>query len=152
MASRARDTRAMTMPLQQWSCAIGDLGETLAGVDDIEQQITIILRSPPGCDPLRPPFALDLIGLIDKPVNLVRGEAIRRITDALNRWMDGQIVLGVVTLTAVDDLATWAEIEITYTLAGSAELRTIRLPVVGTFDAPSTPWASTARVASGRGA
>jgi phage baseplate assembly protein W len=120
----------MSLPLQQWSCAIGTLGETVAGLNDIEQQITIILRSPPGCDPLRPEFACDLIGLIDRPVNLVRGEAIRRITDALNRWMDGQITVVSVTLAAVDDLATWAEVEINYTVAGDlGVLWTLRLPV-----------------------
>jgi phage baseplate assembly protein W len=120
----------MSLPLQQWSCAIGTLGETVAGLNDIEQQITIILRSPPGCDPLRPEFACDLIGLIDRPVNAVRGAAIRRITDALNRWMDGQIAVISVTLTAVDDLATWAEVEINYTIAGDPEgLWTLRLPV-----------------------
>lgn len=122
---------------QQWSCAIGSLGETLAGVDDLEQQITLILRSPPGCDPLRPEFACDLIGLIDRPAPLVRGEAIRRITDALNRWMDGQIILGVITLAPVDDLATWAEVEINYTVAGDlGALRTLRLPVARASDAP----------------
>lgn len=120
----------MSLPAQQWSCRIGALGEILQGADDIEQQIAIVLQSPPGCDPLRPDFAVDLLSLIDRPFQEMRAQAILRISQALDRWMDGQIVLDTVQIAPTDALATRADIVIAYRLPVAPErLRTLILPL-----------------------
>jgi phage baseplate assembly protein W len=119
--------------IRDWSVSLYSFGATVEGVDDVEQAIAIILRSPPGCDPLRPDFACDLVSLIDRPVTAVSAEAVRRIRAALIRWEPRIAVTAVRLLPGdgQDQSGTWAEADITYSLRRDAApgLRSLLLPL-----------------------
>lgn len=55
-------------------------------IDDIDQSIRIILKTPKGSDLLRPTFGSDAFQYIDYPVNLVVPYLVRETFQAIQKW------------------------------------------------------------------
>ena len=55
-------------------------------IDDIDQSIRIIVKTPKGSDPLRPTFGSDGYLYIDYPVNLVVPFLVRETVHAIEKW------------------------------------------------------------------
>ena len=55
-------------------------------IDDIDQSIRIIVKTPNGSDPLRPTFGSDAFQYIDYPVNLVVPYLVRETVHAIEKW------------------------------------------------------------------
>lgn len=71
------------------------LGEVVEDFDDVNQCLRIIMTTQPGTDPLRPTFATDVLGFIDKPITFMRPHAVRDVTAAIARWEPRVIVTKV---------------------------------------------------------
>jgi len=69
-----------------WQPKLGEIGEVVEGLEDINQCIRIILATPKGSDPHRPEFGSDIYRYIDYPVNEAIPNIIREAVDAINRW------------------------------------------------------------------
>ncbi len=89
-----------TLDSTWWQPKLGTFAELVTGLDDIDQCIRVILGTPPGTDPLRTRFALDLLAFIDKPINQVRPKVVRGVIDAITIWEPRVKILRV----AVDQL------------------------------------------------
>lgn len=68
-----------------WQPALGSSG-IVGGLDDIDQSICIILSTPPGSDPHRPEFAVDLRKYIDWPQTQAVAYIVRDARAAILRW------------------------------------------------------------------
>ena len=51
---------------------IGSIGETVDGIDDINQEIMLILTTPLGSIPHRPEFGSRIYEYLDKPISLIK--------------------------------------------------------------------------------
>lgn len=69
-----------------WQPKLGALGLFVTGLEDIAQTITVILGIQLGANPLRPELGCDLLSLIDTPQPRATALAIRRVTEAIERW------------------------------------------------------------------
>jgi phage baseplate assembly protein W len=69
-----------------WSLKLGDIGEVVQGLNDINQCIAIILTTPPGSDPLRPTFGADLWRYIDNPLTVAIPSIVREVSVAIAMW------------------------------------------------------------------
>lgn len=75
-----------TLNATWWQPKLGTFAELVTGLDDIDQCLRVILTTPPGTDPLRPRFALDLLAFIDKPIHQIRPKLVRGVLDAITIW------------------------------------------------------------------
>ena len=90
MAVVIRHTDYMTTQLSNikslhWQPALNGAG-IVELVDDIDQSIRIILKTPKGSDPLRPTFGSDGYLYIDYPVNIVVPFLVRETFHAIQIW------------------------------------------------------------------
>jgi len=72
-----------------WQPALGRAradGELVAGRDDIDQAIHIILSTPLGSDAHRPQFGCRVHDYIDWPIDRARPHIVREVVAALTRW------------------------------------------------------------------
>uniref|UniRef100_A0A7C4AJ99 Baseplate protein n=1 Tax=Thermodesulfovibrio aggregans TaxID=86166 RepID=A0A7C4AJ99_9BACT len=69
-----------------WQPKLGDIGEVVEDISDVNQCIRIILSTPKGSDPHRPEFGADIWKYIDSPVNEAIPNIIREAIDAINTW------------------------------------------------------------------
>ena len=69
-----------------WQPALGRFGEVVTDIDDIEQCIHIILKTPKGTDLHRPEFGSDLWRYIDQPLPQVIPHVISETIDAIRLW------------------------------------------------------------------
>jgi phage baseplate assembly protein W len=65
---------------------LGDIGEVVEDIADINQCIRIILSTPKGSDPHRPEFGSDVWKYIDYPIKEAIPNIIREAIDAINTW------------------------------------------------------------------
>lgn len=65
-----------------WQPALGGDG-VVENLDDINQAIRVILRTPKGSDPLRPEFGSNLHLYLDYPVNRARPHVVRESIEAI---------------------------------------------------------------------
>lgn len=68
---------------RHWQLALGQPGEIVSDLDDINQCIRVILTTPKGSDPLRPEFACDLWRYIDFPIDQAAPHLVREAWDAI---------------------------------------------------------------------
>jgi len=69
-----------------WQPKLGEIGEIVEDIADINQCIKIILSTPKGSDPHRPEFGSDIWKYIDNPVNSAIPNIIREAVDAIHTW------------------------------------------------------------------
>jgi len=69
-----------------WQLKLGDIGEVVEDIADINQCIRIILSTPKGSDPHRPEFGSDVWKYIDYPIKEAIPNIIREAIDAINAW------------------------------------------------------------------
>jgi uncharacterized protein len=71
---------------RHWQPALGSPGEVVAGVDDINQCIKVLLTTPRGSEPLRPRFGCDAWKFLDMPVTEVKPYLVRAIAESLGEF------------------------------------------------------------------
>jgi len=96
-----------------WSRKVGELGEVVEQIADIEQAMGIILSTPKGSDPHRPEFGCDVWQYLDHPGNTGIPGMIREATDALSDWEPRAEVTNITAAFAGDGshvtlTVTWA--------------------------------------------
>jgi phage baseplate assembly protein W len=69
-----------------WQARAGALGETVSGLDDIDQAIRAVVTTPPGSVPLEPEFGCALLGYLDLPARQAAPAIVAAVTKALARW------------------------------------------------------------------
>lgn len=104
-----------------WSPAVGSPGDIVAGLDDIEQCLGIILTTPKGSDPHRPLFGCDAWLWVDKPAPIAIPNIIRESVDSLRIW---EPRIAIISVTARQDLIT-----VTYQPVFSAATITTEVPL-----------------------
>ena len=75
-----------------WQFKLDSIGGVAEGIEDINQCIAIILRTPKGSVPHRPTFGSDIYKYIDYPVTSAKANIIRESIDAINLWETRVIV------------------------------------------------------------
>jgi len=76
-----------------WQAKADAIGQTVVGLDDLDQCIRTILCCPLGSVPLEPEFGCALQNYLDLPTPQAVPAIIRAITKALQRW-EPRIELG----------------------------------------------------------
>ncbi|RLJ34178.1 phage baseplate assembly protein W [Chryseobacterium sp. 7] len=74
------------IPTKNWQLDLNNAGKIVAGYDDIQQCIAIILRTRKGEDPLRPDFGSDIWKWLDKPISASIPNMKREIIQALQSY------------------------------------------------------------------
>lgn len=69
-----------------WQPALNNEGMVVEGLNDLDQSIKTILRTPLGSDPHRPTFGSKIADYIDWPVNQARPYIVRESVEAIQRW------------------------------------------------------------------
>lgn len=76
---------------------LGAVGETVTGIEDINQEVGLILTTPLGSIPHRPEFGSNIYQHLDKPMNIARpliiSEAYRAIRKNSERFSPLEIKL-----------------------------------------------------------
>lgn len=80
-----------------WQPALGQFGAIVTDIQDIEQCIRIILKTPKGSDPHRPEFGSDLWRYIDHPLPNVIPDIIAETVNAIRLWEPRAEVIKVTT-------------------------------------------------------
>ncbi len=83
-----------------WSLALGRLGETVEGIGDVSQCVSVILTTPLRSDPHRPDFGCDLQPWIDMPVSSAVPGIAAAVRMALERWEPRLTILDVAVTPA----------------------------------------------------
>ena len=78
-------TRLSDISSMHWQPSLSG-GGVVEGVQDVDQAIRIILRTPKGSDPHRPTFGSNVHLYIDSPVNQVVPHLVRESVDAIKEW------------------------------------------------------------------
>lgn len=78
--------QASEIQSKNWQIDITQPQSVVVGSDDIQQSISIILRTRKGEDPLRPHFGSDIWRWIDKPVNTAVPNMKKEILDAIEMF------------------------------------------------------------------
>jgi phage baseplate assembly protein W len=86
-----------------WSLKVGadgptdgsSLGEVVQGLDDVNQCIGIIIKTPWGDDPLRPTFAWDLLNIIDLPTTIAIPMIVAGLAEAIEKWEPRATVISI---------------------------------------------------------
>jgi phage baseplate assembly protein W len=78
-----------------WQAKAGAIGETVFGLDDLDQSIRTVIQTPPGSVPLEPCFGCALIAHLDLPAPQAAPAMMRAIAKALARW-EPRIELGAI--------------------------------------------------------
>ena len=69
-----------------WQPSLTGDGVVVEGVDEINQCIEIILRTPKGSDPHRPNFASNVLEVIDRPQTQIGPLLISEVYQAIETW------------------------------------------------------------------
>jgi len=95
-----------------WQFKLNGIGEVAEGVEDINQCIAIILRTPKGSVPHRPTFGSDIYKYIDYPVTSAKANIVRETIDAINIWETRVIVKSVKVQIGIGQLTIKVEWEL----------------------------------------
>jgi Bacteriophage baseplate protein W len=123
-----------------WSLKVGaggptdgsSLGEVVQRLDDVDQCIGIIIRTPWGDDPLRPTFAWDLLNIIDLPATIAVPMIVAGLAEAIEKWEPRATVISItaVPINATTELGAHWQINVVWQLnlasAASAPQTTAR--------------------------
>lgn len=75
----------MTVASPYWSIKVGAPGTIVAGADDIEQSIRMIVGTQRGSVPLMPQFGVDRT-ILDRPINIAAPLFIADVVSAIEEW------------------------------------------------------------------
>ena len=78
-------TRLSDISSMHWQPSLSGDG-VVEGVQDVDQAIRTILRTPKGSDPHRPTFGSNVHLYIDNPVHQVIPHLVRESVDAIKEW------------------------------------------------------------------
>lgn len=78
-------TRLSDISSMHWQPSLSGDG-VVEGVQDVDQAIHVILRTPKGSDPHRPTFGSNIHLYVDHPVNQVVPHLVRESVDAIREW------------------------------------------------------------------
>lgn len=78
-------TRLADIQSLHWQPALSGNG-VVENLDDLNQAIQVILRTPTGGDPLRPEFGSNLHQYLDYPIHRARPHIVRECIEAIRRW------------------------------------------------------------------
>ena len=88
-----------------WSFRLGGDG-AVQDREELDQTITIILRTARGSDPHRPTFASVLLDYIDQPIPTAKPYLVREVLQSLERWEPRIAVDGVSVQPYTDGIAS----------------------------------------------
>lgn len=69
-----------------WQPAYGRPGETVTGIDEIAQAVSIIVRTPVGSVPGDPIFGCEALSQLDRPLPVAIPKMIQAVFRALRTW------------------------------------------------------------------
>lgn len=78
-------TRLSNITSVHWQPAL-NRDDVVEGIDDIDQSIRIILKTPKGSDPHRPEFGSNLHLYLDMPIQQATPHVVRESVDAIREW------------------------------------------------------------------
>lgn len=70
----------------EWGISLNEFGAVVEGNDDINQCISIIIRTIKGTDPFRPNFGCDILRYLDLTKKLAAPGLAKEIGDAVKLW------------------------------------------------------------------
>lgn len=103
--------RVQDIQVTDWSITVGNPGQVVGDVADINQCIGIILTTRPGSDPHRPLFGCNAWLHLDKPIPVARPLVVADVIEALELWEPRINVVRVTTEfsgNTVTVLVEWA--------------------------------------------
>ena len=110
-------TRLADIQSLHWQPALGGEG-IVENIDDLNQAIQVILRTPKGSDPLRPEFGSDLHLYLDYPIHRARPHVVRESVEAIRRW---EPRLSVVRVAVSQEGDAGVKIAVVFRLANGIE-------------------------------
>jgi len=69
-----------------WQPLLGQLAETVHGLDEVAQAIELLFSTLPGSVPLLPEYGFDWLRYLDRPMNTAMRQLERDMMKALRRW------------------------------------------------------------------
>jgi uncharacterized protein len=99
-----------------WSPRLGDPGEVVTGLDDIQQCLDILLNSPKMSVPHRPLFGCDAWRYLDAPATVAVPGITSEVLDAVQLWEPRIEVVSVQVEISVSQVV----VALTWRPAGSA--------------------------------
>jgi len=115
MTARTSDITAA-----DWSPQVGNPGNVVTDLADIDQCIGIILTTPKGSDPHRPLFGCDAWLWIDKPASIAIPNVIAEAVDSLTEW---EPRLELISVTAAQPAIGHAQITVAWKPVGDDTLQ-----------------------------
>lgn len=88
-------TRLSDITSVHWQPAL-NRDDVVKGVDDVDQSIHVILKTPKGSDPHRPEFGSNLHLYVDMPIHEATPHVVRESVDAIRQWEPRCEVVSVV--------------------------------------------------------
>lgn len=89
----------------------GEPGERVAGVEELEQSLRIVMGTPLNSIPGRPLFGNSLHDYIDQPIDLARANCVREIIRVFAAHLPRHILVGIVTrapdIGVLENEITW---------------------------------------------
>lgn len=70
-----------------WSPKLGEIGQVVESIADVEQEINIVLVTPKKSDPHRPTFGSDVWQYVDHPINEAGPKMVAAAIEAINTWI-----------------------------------------------------------------
>jgi hypothetical protein len=89
--------RVETLTAATWSLDLGQHGEVVEDVAEIEQSLRLLLATPKGSVELAPTFGADVWRWLDAPGPTAAAGILAEITDAVKQWEPRVAVIAVVT-------------------------------------------------------
>lgn len=90
--------RTADITATDWSIRIGNPGEIVTEMDDINQCVAIIITTRKGSDPHRPLFGCDAWKYLDAPASVAIPNVVREVVDSLEAW-EARLILVRVSAT-----------------------------------------------------
>lgn len=69
-----------------WQLAFGRTGESVTGLDEIAQAISLIVQTPLGSLPGQPDLGCDVLSQLDRPLTTAIPRMIQSVFQALRKW------------------------------------------------------------------
>jgi phage baseplate assembly protein W len=108
---------------RDFSKAIGEFGQVAENIDDINQCLRAILKSPKGSRPHAPLFGCDAWRYLDRPMGAAIPQIVREVAEAIEAW-EPRVELMKITPDFTEAAAGYLHLSIEWKLTGATESRT----------------------------